>query len=102
MNKTAFAALLALATATTPALAADPAPAAEAAPKFSTTTSTIGDLIDNAATKAVLEKHMPALIGNPQMEMARGMTLKQIQGFAGDAMSDELLAKVDADLAAIK
>ena len=53
-----------------------------------------------ARAKAVLEKHLPALIGNPQMEMARSMTLKQIQGFAGDALSDEILAKVDADLAA--
>ncbi len=102
MNKTVFAAVLALTAVTTPAFAADPAPAAATAPKFSTATTTIGDLIDNAATKTVLEKHMPALISNPQMEMARGMTLKQIQGFAGDALSDDLLAKVDADLAAIK
>ncbi len=102
MNKTLIAAALALATAAAPAFAAETAPAAAPAPKYSTAGTTIGDLIDNAATKAVLEKHLPALIGNPQMEMARSMTLKQIQGFAGDALSDEILAKVDADLAAIK
>jgi hypothetical protein len=33
--------------------------------------------------------------------MARGMTLKQIQQFAGDAVTDEALAKIDADLAKI-
>ena len=50
----------------------------------------------------MLEKHLAALVGNPQIEMARGMTLKQVQGFAGDQLSDEVLAKVDADLAAIQ
>ena len=59
-----------------------------------------GELVD--VMKAVLEKHLAALVGNPQIEMARGMTLKQVQGFAGDQLSDEVLAKVDADLAAIQ
>jgi hypothetical protein len=42
---------------------------------------------------------MAGFADNPQIEMARSMTLKQIQGFAGDAITDEVLAKVDADLA---
>ena len=50
----------------------------------------------------MLDKHLPELATNPQLDMARSMTLKQIQGFAGDMLSDEVLAKVDADLAAIK
>jgi Flp pilus assembly protein TadD len=95
------AAALALA-ATGPAFAAETAPASAQAPKFSTNTTTIGDLIDNPATKAVLVKHVAPLIENPQIEMARPMTLKQVQGFAGDALSDEVLARIDADLAAIK
>lgn len=102
MTKLAFAAALALAAATSPAYAVDPAPAAAPAAKYSTAATTIGDLLDNPATKAVLDKHMPALATNPQLDMARSMTLKQIQGFAGDMLSDEVLAKVDADLAAIK
>lgn len=102
MTRFAFAAALAFAAASTPVYAADPAPAAAPAPKYSTAATTIGELIDNPATKAVLEKHMPAMLSNPQIDMARTMTLKQIQGFAGDMMSDEVLAKVDADLAAIK
>lgn len=84
-----------------PAFATE-ATAPAAAPKFSTATSTIGDLIDNPATKAVLEKHVAGLVGNPQIEMARGMTLKQVQGFAGDMLNDDVLAKVDADLAKIQ
>lgn len=69
-----------------------------AAPAFSVETSTIGDLLDNQAAKAVLVKHMAGMAENPQIEMARPMTLKQIQGFAPDQISDEVLAKVDADL----
>lgn len=85
------------------ALASEPSPPQTAtAAKFSTAASTIGDLIDNAEAKAVLMKYIPDLVGNAQIEMARSMTLKQIQGFAGDALSDAVLAKIDADLAAIK
>lgn len=94
------AAALAVAAAATPAFAAE-APAAAAA-KFNSADSSIGTLLDNPQAKAVLEKHIPEFISNPQIEMARAMTLKQIQGFAGDALSDEVLAKVDADLAKIK
>lgn len=81
-----------------PAVAA----AAEAAvPAYSVESSTIGDLLDNAAAKAVLDKHLPGFSNNPQIEMARTMTLKQVQGFAPDQFKDELLAKINADLAAL-
>ncbi len=93
------AAALAIAAVATPALATE-APAAVA--KYTTAGSTMGDLLDNPAAKAVLEKHLPDLVSNPQMAMARALTLKQIQGYAGDAVSDEVLAKIDADLAQIK
>lgn len=84
------------------AVASAQAPAAAtAAPAYSTSETSIGDLLDNPATKAVLDKHMPGFAGNPQIDMARGMTLKQIQQFAGDAVTDDALAKIDADLAKI-
>ncbi len=93
---------LAMTLAPTLVFAADaPAAAPAAKPAFSVADSTIGDLLDNAATKAVLEKHMAPMVGNPQIDMARSMTLKQIQGFAPGMVTDELLAKVDADLAKI-
>lgn len=100
-------ALLALAVLTpTVALAADPAastaasaPAAAApAAKFSITETSIGDLLDNPETKAILVKHVAELVANPQVDMARGMTLKQVQAYAGDALSDAKLADIQADL----
>lgn len=79
-----------------------PQPAAEAAKsaaKFSTTDTSIGDLIDNAATKAILDKHMPGFADNPQVEMARGMTLRAIQPMVPDQIKAETLDLIDADLA---
>ena len=87
---------------TAPVLAADMRAVAAPSVKLSTAETTIGTLLDNPAAKAVLMKHVPALAGNAQIEMARSMTFKQIQSYAGDALSDEVLAKIDLDLAAIK
>lgn len=93
------AVLLSVTAVSVPVFAAD-APAAAA--KFNTADSSIGSLLENPAAKAVLQKHIPQFVANPQIEMAKALTLKQIQGYAGDAMSDETLAKIDADLANIK
>jgi hypothetical protein len=77
------------------------APAYAAESQYTTADTQIGTLLDNAETKAVLDKHIPSFASNPQIAMARAMTLKQIQGFAGDALTDEVLAKIDADLAKV-
>lgn len=66
---------------------------------MTTTTTDIGTLLDNPAAKAVLEKHLPALVSNPQFAQARALTLKAIQGYAADMLPDSKLAAIDADLA---
>ncbi len=81
-----------------PAFAAD---AAAAATGYTTADTSIGTLLDDPAAKAVLDKIMPSFSSNPQVEMARGMTLKQVQQFAPDQMTDEVLAKVDAELSKV-
>ena len=63
--------------------------------------STMGDLIDNKESKAVLDKHLPGMSENPQMEQARPMSLKALQQFAPN-ITDEKLKAVDDDLAKIK
>ncbi|WP_062793200.1 hypothetical protein [Sphingobium herbicidovorans] len=85
----------------TPALAQDAAnpSSAAATAKFSTAETDLGTLLDNPAAKAVVEKHIPGLTTNDQIEMARGMTLKAIQQYAGDEVTDARLAAIDADLA---
>ena len=79
-------------------LAAEPVVAAAPA-VFSTTETNIGTLLDNPASKAALDQVLPGFSTNPQVDMARGMTLKAIQPYAADKLTDEALAKVDVELA---
>lgn len=97
--------LLILATAAlaiaTPAFAqtAATAPSATAQAKFSTAETDLGTLLDNPAAKAIIEKHIPGMTTNDQLDMARGMTLKTIQQYASEEVTDARLAAIDADLA---
>jgi hypothetical protein len=79
--------------------AAEPAAASAPAAALSTSTTSIGTLLDNPTTKAIVTKYLPDLVSNPQIEMARGMTLKQIQSYSSDTVTDEVLGKIDAELA---
>ena len=92
-----IAGLIATASLSAPAFAAD----AAAAAGYTTAETSIGALMDDPAAKAVIDKHLPGFSGNPQIEMARGMTIKQVQQFAPDMIKDEILAKIDADLASV-
>ncbi|QGP80459.1 hypothetical protein [Sphingobium sp. CAP-1] len=83
-------------------LAMAPATAFAQAAPYSTATTEIGALLDNPETKAILEKHVPGMTGNDQVDMARAMTLKDIQQYSPDAITDKVLAAIDADLAKVK
>jgi para-nitrobenzyl esterase len=84
------------------ALALSPAALAQdaAAPKFSTSTSTVGQLLDNPEAKAAFAKVLPELANHPDLEQGREMTLKAIadMGYADATKFKEL----DAELAKIK
>ncbi|MBV1686750.1 hypothetical protein KRR38_03445 [Novosphingobium sp. G106] len=91
------AALMVLA-APTALMAAPVAAGAPAANALSVETTDLGTLLDNADAKAVLMKHIPAIVGNDQIAMARPMTLKQLQQYSGDSLTDEKLALIQSDL----
>jgi len=76
--------------------AAAPAPAAAS---YTTENTDLGTLLDDPAAKAVLTKHIPDVISNPGIDNARGMTLKQVQQYAADQLTDKVLAEIDVDLA---
>jgi len=63
--------------------------------------SKLGDLLDNEATKAVLEKHMPGISTHPQIGMGKGFALSMVAKFSGGLITDEMLQKVNADLTAL-
>lgn len=66
---------------------------------YSTAETDIGTLLDNPETKAVLVKYIPDSVADPQFDLARAMTLKQVQPYAPEKFPDELLARIDAELA---
>jgi hypothetical protein len=81
------------------AVIAQTAPAA--GPKsFSVANSTIGDLLDNPAAKAVFVKYLPDVASNPDIDQGRGMTLPEIVQYVPDLTPDKLAA-IDADLKAL-
>ncbi|MGV7207159.1 hypothetical protein ACLB1G_04825 [Oxalobacteraceae bacterium A2-2] len=61
--------------------------------------STVGEILDYPAAKAVLVKHIPAIGQDDQIEQARNMSLRSLQEFAPEAFTDAVLAAIDADLA---
>jgi hypothetical protein len=79
------------------ATAAPPAAAAKA--PYSTNETDIGTLLDDPAARAIVDKHIPGFSAGEQIDMARGLTLKAIQQYSGDKITDQVLADIDGDFA---
>ena len=47
----------------------------------------------------MLDKHVPGMTENPQLEQAMDMSLRQIASFAPQTFTEELLKAIDEDLA---
>ena len=77
-----------------------PPPAAPAAAR-PTIASPIKDLIANAQTRAVLEKHLPGISQHPALPQFQDMTLAQVAPASNGALTPELIAAIDADLKAL-
>ena len=79
-----------------------PAPAAPAAAaKFSLDTP-IEALVADAKAKAVLDADLPGVTTHASYEMFKTFSLRAVQPMSGGKLTDEILKKVEADLAAIK
>ena len=64
------------------------------------TKSTLQTLLNHDGAKAILEKYLGDMMQSPQMGMAMGFSLQQMAGFAPDMLTDEVLATIEAELAA--
>lgn len=80
---------------------AAPATAPAAAAKFNLDTP-IEVLAADEKAKAVLMADLPELLPHPSYDMFKGMSLRQVQPYSQGALTDEMLAKVEKDLAAIQ
>jgi len=77
-----------------------PPPAAPAAAR-PTIASPIKDLIANAQTRAVLEKHLPGVSQHPALPQFQDMTLAQVAPVSGGVVTPQVIAAIDADLKAL-
>ncbi|MPS68057.1 MAG: hypothetical protein E2586_06150 [Novosphingobium sp.] len=103
MRTQLFIALLA-ATAASGANAQAPAAATiatakAATPRYTAQDTDIGTLLDDPEARTVLEKYLPEIVKSDQIAMARGMTLRAIQQYSADQITDAKLAAIDAELA---
>lgn len=87
-------------TAPVAALAQNDAPAAPAA--AFTVDTPIEALVADARAKAVLDKYLAGIDQHPAFDQFKSLSLKALAPFSQGMISDELLGKIDADLAAIK
>jgi para-nitrobenzyl esterase len=76
-----------------------PTAAAPAAAQYTTADTDVGTLLDDPAARAVLDKHVPSISKSENIDMARSMTLKAMQQFAADVLTDDVLKAIDTDLA---
>lgn len=63
--------------------------------------SPIEALVNDPATKAVLEKHLPGMDKHPAYGQFKAMTLRQVAPYSQGAITDEKIAAIDADLKAL-
>lgn len=78
-----------------------PAFAAEvAAPAhYSVTKTLVGKMLDDPAANAVLKRMIPTVYANEMFQSAgRELTLKDIQQYEPEALSEENMAKIQAEL----
>jgi hypothetical protein len=103
MNKTFRGLLLAVllggaVPAMMPALSAEPAAKPQPA-KYSVSSTLVGTLLDDPAANEVLKKMIPTVYANEMFHtMGRESTLAAIQQYEPEALSNENLAKVQAEL----
>ncbi len=60
--------------------------------------STVRELVADPSTRAILERHLPAIGGDARLGMAMGFSLTQLAGMAPDQVPAEALAAIAADL----
>jgi Glycosyl hydrolase family 3 C-terminal domain len=69
--------------------------------QLSTATTLIDDLIANPAARAILMRHLPAVMQSSNIGQVGGTTLRRLQGMVPQMISDSALATIDAELATL-
>lgn len=69
------------------------------APKPLTVDSTVGELLDNAPARAVLEREIPAIVKGPAIKQASGIALSALKVYAPTILTDDKLKAINEELA---
>lgn len=101
MKTTAFAAALLVLGAAAPVLADGHMDKTAAPAEKLTIDSSIEKLMANEATAAIVLKHIPGINEHPAYDQFKGMSLVELQPWSAGAVTDEIIAAVTADLAAL-
>jgi acetyl esterase/lipase len=64
-----------------------------------TVDSTIGELLDNDAARAVLIKHAPVIFNSPQIAQAHGLSLSGLKVYAPTILTDDKMRAISEELA---
>lgn len=64
--------------------------------------SMLGDLLGNPAARAILDKEVPELVNSPQIGMGSQMSLRALQVYVPQMLSEEKLNRIDRALSEIK
>ena len=75
--------------------------AARASGHYNSLITPLGTMLDDPAAKAVLERHIAAVIHSDQINMARGVTLEALQSYMPQLLTDAMLQQIDSELAAL-
>jgi len=59
---------------------------------------TVGELLDNPASRAVFQRRFPHVMRHPMLRAARGMTLEQLVAFARKRIPPEEIQDTLAEL----
>jgi len=79
-----------------------PAPMPVAAPvQLFTADTPLETVVANPAAKAVLDKTLPNISKHPAFDQFKSMSLRQLQPYAEGKITDDAVAKVDAELKAL-
>ena len=63
--------------------------------------STLGEILADEKGKAVLEKHLPGVTSMPEIDMAKGYSLRAIAPMSQGLITDEMLKAIAEDLSKI-
>lgn len=69
--------------------------------RFDLNLTTVGELLDDPESRAIIDELVPEIASNPMISMARAMPFKVLAGMAGTMVDPKVLAELHERLQAL-